>query len=121
MSAADVSKKVSIRNLRMHERLQIDRYWFNEDPEGNEEKVKIDQLLRIRNDLVRAKFHNRTERIKKVCEEERKVWPSSRIFKHRIISFLWSAEPHYKMLLCRTAKHGSTSWASHFVKIYTQG
>ena len=79
MSTADVSKKVSIRNLRMYERLQIDRYWFNEDPEANEERVQIDQLLKIRNNLVRAKFRNRTERIKKVCEEERKVWPSSGI------------------------------------------
>ena len=61
MSTADVSKKVSIRNLRLHERLQIDRYWFNEDPEANEERVQIDQLLKIINDLVRAKFRNRTE------------------------------------------------------------
>ena len=63
MSTADVSKNISIRNLRLHERLQIDRYWFNEDPEANEERVQIDQLLKIRNDLVRAKFSNRTERI----------------------------------------------------------
>ena len=105
----------------MHERLQICRYWFNEESESDQEKLQIEMLLRIRNGLVREKFSNRTERIQRVCEEERKVWPNHEIFSHRIITFLWSIEPYYKMILCRTAKHGSTSWASHFVKIFTHG
>ena len=33
----------------------------------------------------------------------------------------WSVEPESKLLMCRTAKHGSTSWANIFVRIYTQG
>ena len=112
---------MNVENLRMHERIQIDRYWFRADSEAYEEKLQIDQLLGIRNGLIRAKFRNRTDRIQEVCAEERKVWPNADIFNHRIITFLWSAEPYYKMLLCRTAKHGSTSWASHFVQIFTQG
>ena len=116
-----MTKNVNFKNLRMHERLRIDRYWFGEDPEAYEEQQQIDELLKVRNNLVREKFRNRTERIKKVCQEEKKIKPDSEIFSNEIISFIWSAEPNYKMLMCRTAKHGSTSWASHFVKIYTQG
>ena len=43
MSTADVSKKVSIRNLRLHGRLQIDRYWFNKDPEA----TKLSELRKF--------------------------------------------------------------------------
>ena len=33
----------------------------------------------------------------------------------------WSVEPKSKLIMCRTAKHGSTSWANIFVRIYSQG
>ena len=31
-----LARKVSIRNLRLRGMIQIDRYWFNEDPEATE-------------------------------------------------------------------------------------
>ena len=32
---------------------------------------------------------------------------------------IFNLEPRHKLALCRTAKHGSTSWSNIFFKIYT--
>ena len=121
MYLKDTARRRNWSSLMLHERLQIDRYWYTGDPEYYEEKMKIEQLLKLRNNIVREKFRNRTDHIKKVCEQERVAFPNSDIFHQRKITFLWSIEPYYKLLLCRTAKHGSTSWARNLVRIYTQG
>ena len=53
-----VTNQISFRNLKMHERLQIDRYWFG-DSENDVKKKEIDELLNLRNNIVREKFVNR--------------------------------------------------------------
>ena len=43
----------------MHERLQIDRYWYGDDYENKIKKKEIDDLLKLRNKIVKEKFANR--------------------------------------------------------------
>ena len=43
----------------MHERLQIDRYWYGDDYENKVKKKEIDELLKLRNKIVKEKFANR--------------------------------------------------------------
>ena len=80
MNFEALNDQINFRNVRMHERLQIDRFWFGEHPANNVEQMKIDQLLKLRNEIVRKKFANRTERIRQVCKEEANIWPNSEIF-----------------------------------------
>jgi hypothetical protein len=62
-------------------------------------------------------FKDRNEQMRKVCSEEYSISPKP----VKINKFIWSIEEKHKLLMCRTAKHGSTTWASIFVKMYTKG
>jgi hypothetical protein len=74
---------------------------------ANDSKIRIQKL-----------FHERTERIRTVCSEENSRIPATvKIYT----GLIWSIEKKHKLLMCRTAKHGSTTWASIFVQIYTNG
>ena len=37
----------------------------------------------------------------------------------KINSQIWSVSPSKGLVMCRTAKHGSTTWANYFVQIYS--
>lgn len=62
-------------------------------------------------------FKDRTDKIHKVCAEEKSKIPANVTIKDMV----WSIEEKHKLLMCRTAKHGSTTWSSNFVQIYTNG
>ena len=66
---------------------------------------------------IREIFKYRNEQMRKVCSEEYSSDPEP----VKINKFIWSIEEKHKLLMCRTAKHGSTTWASIFVKMYTKG
>ena len=59
----------------------------------------------------------RAHRVKKVCSDFGQLNSPP----GRMKTFLWSIENQHKLLMCRTAKHGSTTWASLFVHMYNHG
>ena len=70
--------------------------------------------LALRRVRVRKLFAERVERVRRVCEAER----SERV--GRVNTKIWSVEPQHGLVICRTAKHGSTTWANYFLQIYTK-
>ena len=61
-------------------------------------------------------FKTRMEKIREVCEEEKE-----NIAKVRKVNVnIWSVERAHGLVMCRTAKHGSTTWANYFVQMYIQ-
>ena len=71
----------------------------------------------VRHPRIKNMFIARTDRVREVCAAEKSRIPLSVEIKART----WSIEKRHKMLMCRTAKHGSTTWAYNFVKIYSNG
>ena len=67
--------------------------------------------------LIKRIFKERTDRVREVCAAEKSKVPEN----VKIIARTWSIERRHKMLMCRTAKHGSTTWAYNFVMIYSNG
>ena len=66
---------------------------------------------------TRNVFEERIEKLRNVCSEESSSIPAP----SKINKLIWSMEEENKLLMCRTAKHGSTTWSSIFVQIYTKG
>ena len=67
-----------------------------------------------RNENIRSMFLNRTKRIEKTCEQYKSNLASPDFFLPKA----YSLEPLEKLAICRTAKHGSTTWAKNFIHIY---
>ena len=67
-----------------------------------------------RNENIRSMFLNRTKRIEKTCEQYKSHLASPDFFLPKA----YSLEPLEKLAICRTAKHGSTTWAKNFIHIY---
>ena len=59
----------------------------------------------------------RAHQVKKVCSDFGQLNSPPGHMK----TFLWSIENQHNLLMCRTAKHGSTTWASLFVHMYNHG
>ena len=62
-------------------------------------------------------FDERIRKVRSACAAEDLSPPSPT----PVNPIIWSVEEKHNLLMCRTAKHGSTTWASIFVKIYTKG
>ena len=67
-----------------------------------------------RNEKIRNMFLDRTERIRRVCREYKNRTSNKDFFLLKA----YSLEPLEKLAICRTAKHGSTTWAKNFIHIY---
>ena len=67
-----------------------------------------------RNEKIRNMFLDRTERIQRVCKEYKNRTSKADFFLLKA----YSLEPLEKLAICRTAKHGSTTWAKNFIHIY---
>ena len=65
-------------------------------------------------------FEERIRKVRSVCAAEASN-TSSPSPVNPVKPIIWSLEEKHNLLMCRTAKHGSTTWASIFVKIYTKG
>ena len=67
-----------------------------------------------RQNRVKEQFSDRTVLMSNICEEHR-----SKLEKDppEIQNNIWSIAPGHNMIMCRTAKHGSTTWANIFVQI----
>ena len=71
-------------------------------------------LMMERNGRIRQLFQNRTQRIAEVCEKYKSYMTRPGFFLPKA----YSLEPYEQLAVCRTAKHGSTTWAKNFIHIY---
>ena len=67
-----------------------------------------------RNENIRNMFLNRTKRLQNACQQYKSYITNNDFFLPKA----YSLEPLEKLAICRTAKHGSTTWAKNFIHIY---
>ena len=95
---------------------------FSADSEDNRIDVKFVSKKSLNRNATKIRiqkiFGDRTERIRKVCEAENSKIPAK---LGKINQIIWSINAKHNLLMCRTAKHGSTTWSYNFVQIYTHG
>jgi hypothetical protein len=71
-------------------------------------------VISKRNENIRSMFLNRTKRIEDTCRQYKSHLANPDFFLPKA----YSLEPLEKLAICRTAKHGSTTWAKNFIHIY---
>ena len=73
----------------------------------------LSEHLASRRDILAPRFSSRVSRLQEVCTSmtSEEVSQTARI---------WSVNPRHKLVMCRTSKHGSTTWASLFVQLYSR-
>lgn len=71
--------------------------------------------FKLRNTQVKRYFRERTKHMEEVCARYQDKPRSG----HRSKVSIFNLDPRRKLVMCRTAKHGSTSWSNIFFKIYT--
>ena len=71
-----------------------------------------------RNEGIRKEFQASLATIQTACEKYKSQNSTKKYKLPDMKNF--SLEPRHKLLICRTAKHGSTSWANNLVQIYQQ-
>merc|ERR1711892_211765 len=71
-------------------------------------------VISQRNGNIRKMFVNQTQRVENVCKKYRSYQTKPDFFLPKA----YSLEPLEKLAICRTAKHGSTTWAKNFIHIY---
>ena len=67
-----------------------------------------------RNENIRKMFLSRIQRLEKACKQYKSYLTKPDFFLPKA----YSLEPLEKLAICRTAKHGSTTWAKNFIHIY---
>ena len=70
----------------------------------------------IRNKNIQRQFRNRVNRVEQVCKDHKDLFPESENIDPLLK--VYSLEPSEKIAICRTAKHGSTTWAKNFMHVY---
>ena len=70
-----------------------------------------------RKQKIRGMFKERMQKIKDVCEKNLIKGVEDNAYK---IGKIWTVNEKKGLVMCRTGKHGSTTWANYFVKIYTE-
>ena len=83
----------------------------------NDVKTSSKKIHSAKHFHIKKIFEERTKRVRKVCNEEKSKIPA----KVSINNLIWSIEAKHKLLMCRTAKHGSTTWSNYFVQMYSRG
>ena len=63
-------------------------------------------------------FKERLQQMKGVCEKAQVKDVEDNDYK---IGKIWTVNEEKGLAMCRTGKHGSTTWTKYFVKIYTEG
>ena len=69
--------------------------------------------------ILRNLFSDRLSHIEQVCSEERAR--TQNLTSYRPSLEFFSIEEKHKILYCRTAKTGSSTWGHYFVQLYTNG
>ena len=78
-------------------------------------KLKASQGIQQKKDLLHKSFQNGLNFIKEACSDL-KTHDQNEV---PVSMFLF--DPASKLLMCKTAKHGSTTWAQYFVSIFQNG
>ena len=78
---------------------------------------KIKQDFKLKKEFLHKSFHNGLSFIKQACsDEDIKSLNQNNV---PVTQFLF--DPASRLLMCKTAKHGSTTWAQYFVSIFQNG
>ena len=68
-----------------------------------------------RNKNVQYQFQRKIDRLESVCSQYKDIL---NIKQNLGLPKVFSLEPSEKLAICRTAKHGSTTWAKNFMHMY---
>jgi len=109
------SKAVKLKELKSNERQRTDK---KRTIKLNVSQLKLRQLKKSviseRNENIRRMFYDRTQRVESICKQYQSYLTKPDFFLPKA----YSLEPLEKLAICRTAKHGSTTWAKNFIHIY---
>ena len=75
-----------------------------------------DKRYLIRNKNVQRQFRNRVNRVAQACKDHKDLLTESD--DQDPLLKVYSLEPSEKIAICRTAKHGSTTWAKNLMHVY---
>ena len=75
-----------------------------------------DKRYLIRNKNVQRQFRNRVNRVEQACKDHNDLLTESDA--QDPLLKVYSLEPSEKIAICRTAKHGSTTWAKNLMHVY---
>ena len=75
-----------------------------------------DKRYLIRNKNVQRQFRNRVNRVEQACKDHKDLLTESD--DQDPLLKVYSLEPSEKIAICRTAKHGSTTWAKNLMHVY---
>ena len=107
MNKSDAMKQSNIRIINS-------RYKKKQIPKEKSLRQFKKSVILKRNENIRSMFLNRTKRIENTCRQYKSHLASPDFFLPKA----YSLEPLEKLAICRTAKHGSTTWAKNFIHIY---
>ena len=68
-----------------------------------------------RNKNVQYQFQRKIDRLEQACSQYKDLFM---IKQNKGLAKVFSLEPSEKLAICRTAKHGSTTWAKNLMHIY---
>ena len=68
-----------------------------------------------RNKNVQYQFQRKIDKLEQACDQYKDQF---KIKQNKGLAKVFSLEPSEKLAICRTAKHGSTTWAKNFIHIY---
>ena len=74
----------------------------------------LEEKFLIRNQKIEKLFAGKLSRVRDVCDQYKNL---TKMYKKEIFLNVYSLEPSMRLGLCRTAKHGSTTWAKEAIKI----
>ena len=75
-------------------------------------------LLSRRRARLAPNFRQRLAQLRRSCRQMAPSLPLTSRFPERQNTH-WSVSPHRRLVMCRTAKHGSTTWSNYFVQMFT--
>ena len=84
---------------------------LNQSVGGNDSRRYL-----VRNRNIQLQFRNRVKRVEQACKEHKNRIKESQ--NRDLLLKVYSLEPSEKIAICRTAKHGSTTWAKNFMHVY---
>ena len=78
-------------------------------------KFKESEGIKLKKEVLHKSFQDGLNSIKEACSDL-KTHDQNEV---PVSMFLF--DPASKLLMCKTAKHGSTTWAQYFVSIFQNG
>ena len=78
-------------------------------------RFRINQGIKLKKAVLHQSFHNGLNFIKEACSD------LTTHDQNEVPVSMFLFDPASKLLMCKTAKHGSTTWAQYFVSIFQNG